>query len=75
MRLDLTVKYQCGCTEDIRTEIKSPEELTHGERDEETDRKIIDYIVENYRVERWRCPKGHGFGIPDGFEKIVSINN
>lgn len=52
-----------------------PADLAHAERTPETDRRIADYIVANYAIEKWKCPKGHGFGVPQSFDKIIGINN
>jgi hypothetical protein len=73
MRIDLTVRYKCGCEECIRTVIGIPHELASAPRSKANDRKIADYIKENYHI-NWRCPKGHGIGIDSGFDDIIGIN-
>lgn len=75
MRIDLIVKYQCGCTETVRTDVNLPADLANAERTPENDRRISEYIVANYSINRWRCSKGHGFGVPQNFAEIIGINN
>ena len=50
MRIDLTVRYKCGCEECIRTVIGIPHELASAPRSKANDRKIADYIKENYHI-------------------------
>ena len=73
MKIDLIVKYQCGCTETVRTDANLPANLAYAERTTETDRRIIDYITANYAVENWHCSKKHPLGWMTGFDKIVEI--
>ena len=75
VRIDLIVKYECGCTESVRTDVSLPPELANAKRTPETDRRIAGYIIANYNIEKWRCPKGHGIGVPQSFSEIIGINN
>jgi len=38
MRLDIRVKYQCGCAENVRIDIPLPSELVNTPRTPENDR-------------------------------------
>lgn len=73
MRIDLVVKYQCGCTETVRTDVNLPADLAYAERTPETDRRIIDYITANYAIKNWHCSRKHPLGWMTGFDKIVEI--
>ena len=73
MRIDLVVKYQCGCTETVRTDINLPADLAHAERTPEIDRLIADYIIANYTIENWHCSKKHPLGWMTGFAQILEI--
>lgn len=75
MRIDLRVKYQCGCCANVRTDVDLPQELSRAERTDENDRAIMKYIEENYCIERWSCKKKHRYGTMCGYEKIVEILN
>jgi hypothetical protein len=75
MRIDLIVKYQCGCEDVVRTDVSLPPELANAKRTQETYRRIADYIIANYNIEKWRCPNGHGIGVPQNFAEIIGINN
>ena len=75
MRIDLRVKYLCGCTETVRTDVSLPPDLANAPRTPENDRRIADYIQSNYRVENWSCGKPHRSGTMRGFDRILEILN
>jgi len=75
MRIDLRVKYLCGHIENIRTDIDLPPDLASAPRTPDNDRRIIDYITENYRVERWACSRRHRSYTMYGFDQILEIIN
>lgn len=75
MRIDLRVKYLCGCTENVRTEVDLPRELANAPRTPDNDRHIIDYIKENYAVENWSCGRSHRSYTMRGFSRILEILN
>ena len=73
MRIDLIVKYQCGCEDVVRTDVSLPPELANAKRTPEIDLRIADYIIANYAIENWHCSKKHPLGWMTGFDKIVEI--
>lgn len=75
MRIDLRIKYQCGCTENVRTDINFPADLANAPRTPENDLRIMEYIRKNYRVENWCCEKNHRSYTMRGFDRILEILN
>lgn len=75
MRIDLRVKYLCGCEENVRLDVNLPPNLANAPRSEENDRSIIRYITDNYRVENWSCSHRHPSGTMRGFNRIIEILN
>ena len=75
MRIDLRVRYLCGRFRRVRTDIDLPAELASAPRTPDNDRRIIDYITTNYRVERWACSRHHRPYTMYGFDRILEIIN
>lgn len=73
VRLDLEVKYLCGCSDCVRTEASVPVSLLS--RSPENDRKLIAWITENSSFTGWACRKRHRSGTMTGFDKITGILN
>ena len=73
VRLDLEIKYLCGCTETVRTEASVPVSLLI--RSPENDRKLIAWVAENNSFAGWACRRRHNSGTMTGFDKIIGILN
>ena len=70
--LDLIVEYKCGCKGCIRVGVNLPRKYCEADRTPENDKKLIDYLMDNYQFDAFACQKKHR-NLPSGFDRIVEV--
>ena len=57
----MIIEYACGCKECVYTSVDVPKSLLVDERTDETDRKLIAYLEEEYDISKLCCSKRHRY--------------